>query len=254
MDVLLGHCNLELEVEAADIEAAKDSLTAVMLGMYLSGLSPTLAPFGTTHSLNDYSGINSRDSDHLRARLSAEQRAGFRSDQETVEAWPIQLSMACNTNPAALLVSEDQFKQASSNALKWLDIEASQPALRVVRDVAHSAPMLPSTEQALLHVWCALEALFPKVSAEVSFRIALYLTQLATGFSERFEYFNRVRQAYNLRSRLAHGSTPRVEYTQWLDAWGLLLDAGNAIVERGRLPTEDDLLAELLTPARGAKQ
>jgi hypothetical protein len=35
---------------------------------------------------------------------------------------------------------------------------------------------------------------------------------------------------------------------EWLDAWGLLVDVANSIVEREGLPSEDDLLKEVLAP------
>lgn len=246
MDVLLGHSNLELEIDAPDVGAATESLTAILLGMYLSGVSPTLAPFATTHSVNDYSGINSRDSEVLRSKLPEGQRIGVTTETATVEAWPLQLSLQCMIDASKLEVSEWQFQQAATKASTWLDLESTHGALRIVRDAAHSAPTLAPPEQAFLHVWCALEALFPKVSTEVSFRIALYLAQLSAQAGQRQEYFERVRRAYNLRSRVAHGADFRLQQTDWLDSWGLLIDAGNAIVRRGRLPSDDELLAELL--------
>jgi hypothetical protein len=246
MDVLLAHCNLELEIDAPNFEAAIDALTAILLGMYLTGVSPTLAPFATTHSVNDYSGINSRDSELLRPKLPQEQRVGLMTGSATVEAWPLQMSLQCMVDATSLAVSEWQFHQAATKASSWLDVESTHRMLRVVRDAAQAAPTLVPAEQALLHVWCALEALFPKVSAEVSFRIALYLAQLSSPSGQRLEYFERVRKAYNLRSRVAHGAEARLGQAEWRDTWGLLIDACNAIVRRGRLPSEDDLLSELL--------
>ncbi len=249
MDVLLGQCNFELQVDAVDREQALESLSAILLGLYMHGVSPTLAPFVTTHSINEYSGINSRDSEGLRANLPLELQEGLTSETATIEAWPVNLSLQCLIDPSGLLVSESLFQQAATKAIKWLECESLQPALRVVRDAAQSAPMLVSSDQALLHVWCALEALFPKVSTEVTFRVALYLAQLSSPLGGRQDYFHRVRQAYNLRSRVAHGSERHIKTAAWLDTWGLLMDAGNAIVHRGRIPNEDELLQELLATA-----
>lgn len=248
MDVLLGQCNLELQVDAVDRETAVESLSAILLGLYMHGVSPTLAPFVTTHSINEYSGINSRDSDLLRADLPAELKEGLTSETAKVEAWPVNLSLQCLVDPSGFIVSESLFQKAATKAIKWLECESLQPALRVIRDAAQAAPMLVSSDQAVLHVWCALEALFPKVNTEVTFRVALYLAQLSSALGGRQDYFHRVRKAYNLRSRIAHGSERHVKTADWLDTWGLLMDAGNAIVHRGRIPSEDELLQELLAP------
>lgn len=90
-----------------------------------------------------------------------------------------------------------------------------------------------------------MEALFPKVSTEVSFRLALYLAQLQQ-IELPSEVFQRTRAAYNLRSRIAH-SGPKITDTQWREAWDLLISAASAILQRGRLPSEDELLNEILT-------
>jgi hypothetical protein len=94
MDVLLGHCHLELQVDAVDREQAIESLSAILLGLYMHGVSPTLAPFVTTHSINEYSGINSRDSEGLRAKLPPELQEGLTSTTATIEAWPVNPSLA----------------------------------------------------------------------------------------------------------------------------------------------------------------
>ena len=65
IDVLLQHCNLELAIRDVDRDTAVNDLSALTLGLFLVGVSPTVAPFEVTHSLNDYSGVNSRDSDML---------------------------------------------------------------------------------------------------------------------------------------------------------------------------------------------
>jgi hypothetical protein len=205
MDVLLGRCNFELQVDAVDRDQALESLSAILLGLYMHGVSPTLAPFVAAHSINEYSVINSRDSEGLRAKLPAELQEGLTSETATVEVWPVNLSLQCLIDPNGFSVSESLFQQAAIKATRWLECEALQPGLRIVRDAAQSAPMLVSSDQALLHVWSALEALFPKVTTEVSFRLALNLAQLSSSLADRQACFHRVRTAYNLRSRVAHG-------------------------------------------------
>jgi len=221
-------------------------LGALLLGLYTVGISPTIAPFVTTYSINDYSGINSRDSELLRAKLPPDMQEGLTSESGTVEAWPVHLSLHCHVIPDALSVREGQFQQAADKARRWLEVEHVTPALRVARDAAQAAPLLPSTDQSLLHVWCAIEALFPTVGTEVSFRIALYLAQLIAHSGDRRRVFQSARRAYNLRSRVAHGSRQNITHEEWLESWHLLLAASDAVIERGALPCEEELLDGLL--------
>ena len=251
MDVLLSRCNLEIRVEAEDLGQAVERLNSLFLGAYLVGASPSLAPFATSHSVNDYSGINSRDSESLRKDLLPDLQAGPSSNDITVEAWPVQLSLQCKVLPTTLGITVGQFKLAAGKAIRWMALEAKQPALKVVRDAALAAPLLPSLDQSLLHIWCALEALFPKVTTEVSFRLALYLAQLIGPAEAREVVFQRVRKEYNIRSKVAHGSHRGITQEDWERAWQLLLDAGNAIADRDGLPAEDDLLRELFSSEGG---
>jgi hypothetical protein len=69
MDVFLSHVNCELEIQAAKIEAATTNAEIFKAMLYLNGTTPFVMSFVTSHSLNAYSGINSRDSEHLVDRL-----------------------------------------------------------------------------------------------------------------------------------------------------------------------------------------
>jgi hypothetical protein len=245
MDVMLSRSNVEVRIESESIDQAIDLLHTLLLGFYMTGVSPSLAPFSTTHSVNEYSGINSRDSEFLRDQLPEDLRSGLTSDRATLEAWPVQLSFSCHALSDKLDVSTEVFRTAADAARRWSILEGKSAALRVVRDAAQSAPLLSLRDQSLLHIWCALEALFPRVSTEVSFRIGLYLAQLV-GTDHRSKYFAMVRKAYDLRSRIAHGSKGGASSDEWRQAWVLLMDAARSVLRRGALPSEDDLLAELL--------
>lgn len=247
MDVLLSRCNLELRVEAEDLDRALGQFNALLLGFYLTGASPSLAPFAASHSVNSYSGINSRDSDILRKDLPPQLQEGPSSNDVTVEVWPVQLSLHCKVLPGALDISPTQFQEAAEKAGRWIELEAKQLILRIVREAVQTAPIIPSIDQSLLHIWSALEALFPRVNIEVSFRLALYLAQLISTPDKRKESFERVRKGYGVRSKVAHGSLQGVSDDEWIAAWGLLCDVANAIVVRGRLPSEEELLQELFS-------
>src|SRR5205085_6736031 len=119
--------------------------------------------------------------------------------------------------------------------------------LQPLEDAATAAPTIGATDQSLLHVWCGLEALFPRVQTEVSFRVALYLAQLCSGGPARRTYFDRVRKAYQLRSDIAHGTKRGVGQERWRESWDILTDALKSIVSRGGASDEDALLADLLS-------
>lgn len=94
-------------------------------------------------------------------------------------------------------------------------------------------------------MWTAIESLFPTVSAEVSFRLGLYLTVLCAGPKARRDFYKKVKVAYGVRSKIAHGALDDVSVEQWFDAWVLLCSCAQAVVSRGVLPSEGELLDEL---------
>src|SRR5215216_1929430 len=113
IDVFLSHCNLELCLNGqSSIEQANATFEAFRLGLYASGISPFIAPFITTHSINDYSGINSRDSDLLRDSLPPGMKEGVRSGEAILEAWPFELSLKCIVLENGLKISEKTLIEA----------------------------------------------------------------------------------------------------------------------------------------------
>lgn len=248
MDVLLSRCNLELSLQNhANVEEAIESFHTFRLAMYVAGSSPFLSPFVTTHSINEYSGINSRDSEILRKRLDPAMLEGLRSDTDTLEAWPVELSLQCILVEEGLDLSADRFAEAALKADRWRRLLPKMPLLKVVSDAANAAPKLLSPDQSLLHVWSALEALFPTVNTELSFRIALYLAQLIGSKTDRIAWFDKARASYGLRSKVTHGSKQNISSQEWRDTWLLLMEAVNAIILRGKLPSEQDLISEMLS-------
>ncbi len=246
MDVMLKRCNLEIWIKGVSYEAAVNKLSALLLCLYIEGVSPTFSPFVSTHSINDYSGINERENEYATKEARAKLRQGVTLETGVVECWPVSLSFYCHSIHGAFSVSHEQFLNAAQKASKWLELEVKKPALRVVREAAQAAPLLISRDQSLLHIWCALESLFPQVNSEVNFRLGLYLAQLGMHTQDRTLLFKRTKAAYNVRSKVAHGSIQNIKQDQWRESWDLLLLAANAILVRGGLPDEDVLLTELL--------
>jgi Apea-like HEPN len=245
MDVFLNNCNAEIGIESDTQEEAGKQLQALQLALYSEGISPFIVPFVSTYSVNDYSGINSRDSEMLRGKLPEGLQKGLTSEAGRVEAWPVELSFQCMVIQDCLDVTPDAFVKATEKANKWLKISTTQPAARAFGQAVQSAPQVTPHSQSVLHLWCAIESLFPSVTTELSFRVALYMAQLAVVGQKRRAYFERVKKGYNVRSRIAHGSKQDVTSEEWRDTWQFVLDALNAILKKGALPNEDDLLTGL---------
>ncbi len=180
--------------------------------------------------------------------MHPDMETGLTSDAGTVEAWPLELSFQCTVKPDGLQVLEATFSAAVDKADGWGRLLIRFPQLRALIDAAISAPMLGNLSQSLLHIWSGMEALFPSVSTEVSFRLALYIAQLtANGGAQRLACYDAVRAAYGTRSKIAHGSKGSVSEQEWNQAWGILMDCLNALHRRECLPSEQELLAEVLS-------
>lgn len=248
MDVFLSRCNMELCISGqTSLEEASVTFRSFRLALYAMGVSPFISPFVTTYSINDYSGINSRDSESLRENLPPGMEEGLTSETGTLEAWPLELSFQCMIISDALELSKKTITEAAEKARAWLALSASSGSLRSIEETANAAPKILPADQSVLHVWSAIEALFPSIRSELTFRIALYLAQLAESGSARLEVYERVRSSYKLRSNITHGSQRKVSAEQWQQTWKLLTDAYNAVIRRGHLPTEEELVAELLS-------
>lgn len=254
MDVFLANCNLEVGVSADTVEEATTKARRLRAMLYLAGMTPFPLPFVATHSVNEYAGINSRDSESLRANLPEGLREGITSAPTPIEVWPVERVLEVQWAGVRGLPNE-VFERAVQAAATWKELCERQRTLSAIEDALSTAPLITNRGQALLHVWTGLEALFPKVNTEVTFRLALYLAQLCRPELDRRRFFRDVKEAYGVRSRVAHGSSRAVTDQEWESAWGLLRQACRAILDRGGLPTENQLEEELLaeagpTPAR----
>jgi len=136
--------------------------------------------------------------------------------------------------------------RGSAKAVVWEKMLNRFPQLHAVVDAATAAPTLGNRGQSLLHIWSGLEALFPSVNSEVSFRLALYISQLAATAADRLTLYQSVRSAYGIRSKVAHGANSHVSKEEWDKTWSILKDCLNASARREGLPSEQELLFELL--------
>jgi hypothetical protein len=250
-DVFTGGCNMEIAVTAEDRQAAGRKFDALRFVLGMAGANPILAPFISTHSMNDFSAIKQASQDpqdprHARARALA-------SKDEEVEVWWHQPALSMNSlkSPRIQALGSDELKAAAEAAHAWLEISSSDPLAATIEDTARAAPTVENIGQSILLIWTGIESLFPTVHSELSFRLAMYLAQMQAPLgTDRLAYYERAKNAYNVRSKVAHGSPPAKTFEDvraaWDDAWGLLMDVGSAVISRGGLPTEAKLMAELL--------
>jgi hypothetical protein len=248
LEVLMHSCNLEIEIkDAKDISEAHIHASKLQAMLYLNGAPPFIMPFALTRPMRDYSGLNFRDSDALRSKLPEQLKSGFCSADGQIEGWLHEPSLKLIAIPTDSQVTGSQFMQAVEDFASWSQLEAQKPNLRVARLAMQTAPMIPDLGSSLLHIWQGIEALFPKVSSEVSFRLSLYVAQLCIPVqATRLETYQRARRGYTLRSDAAHGRGDKVDLKGWPDAWFLLRLCLSACLRRKTLHSEELLTEELL--------
>jgi hypothetical protein len=241
--VLLDGCNLEIAVEAEDIQEARQKLQRLKVMLYIHHVSPFIMPFATSYSVNEYAGINGREGN--RKSPYDELNSGPKAPDDCIDLWPFEQTLGVISREQRH-IHEDTFTGAVDDMDIWSKIIESTPSLKTVQDTLVMAPFILDVPQSILHIWTAIESLFPKVTTEVTFRVSLNLAQLSQSGPARSAYLNEVKKAYSVRSNIAHGTNRKLKEKDWDTAWNILLDACRAILQRQRLPTEDQLLAELL--------
>lgn len=248
MDIFLSRCNLEIEIcDAESFVEAQEKIRILQSMLYLQALSPFVVPFGLTRGLRDYSGINFRDSENLVKKLPLELQSGFRSRDGKIEGWLHEPTLYCISISDSIFLTDTAFVSAVEAAEKWRRLEVSHQQLSVARRALQGCPMIPELSSALLHVWQGIEALFPEISSEVTFRLALLIGQLGAPLhADKRLTYKQVKKSYGHRSRAAHGNELREPYENWRGAWQMLILCLSACLSRGGLPTEEDLTLELL--------
>ncbi|MEI4509199.1 hypothetical protein WBQ88_15725 [Sphingopyxis sp. CCNWLW253] len=248
LDVFLNACNLEIEIkDASDFTDAQDRVRVLQVMLYLKWVSPFVMPVGMTHTLRDYSGINYRDSVTMRAKLPPGLQSGFVSADGKIEGWLHEPTFQSITVGAERTVTAQAFTDAVDAAERWTALEAAHQPLKAARLALQTAPAIPDLSSSLLHIWQGIEALFPSVSTEVSFRLGLLVSQLCAPVrSDRLKTYEEAKRSYGRRSRAAHGNGGKLNDRDWVDAWDLLILCLSACLARSALPSEDMLTRELL--------
>jgi hypothetical protein len=247
MEVFLGDCHLELELDwDGSFESAQEEMEIIRALLYLDRLAPFVIPFVATHSINDYSGINSRDSELLRPKMPEEMRAGFTSNDGKVEAWYMDSTLKLIRASGTDRLSAKHCADMGARLNHWRQIEQQHSLVNIARRILNSAPMLHDMAASILQIWQGIESLFPTVTSEVSFRIALLVAQLCRPIQPQATTYKQVRAAYSVRSKITHGSALAITSGDWSAAWLLLCMCLKAVFERKQLPSEKELMSELL--------
>ncbi len=249
MQIFLPKVNLEISVDAGDYEEAKTLFETFQAMLYLQGVQPTVAPFATSHSLNEYAGINSRGSSILRDQLPDGMRSGITPKGSRVEAWPNDLTFSILQGESASYsknVDANMFIQAAEAAITWQEIEVQHAKSSMLRSALSKAPLMPDRASSILHIWQALESVFGK-GPELSFRMSLSLAELCGPIASRPEIYKLAKRSYQDRSGITHGKLVAVDVLHWMRAWNLLREAVRAILHRKAIPSEDELFLELLS-------
>ncbi|QUC62980.1 hypothetical protein IOD14_42995 [Streptomyces sp. A2-16] len=252
-DTRLKGCNLELAITGESIEDAQEKIAPFHVMMYAREFHPFSVQFISSHSINEYAGICSRKSSYGIDLLPEGLREGITSDTASVEIWGAPYSSGSSTRREALnrSVTPNLFAQVAEDVEKWIGLRDRYPVCLFLERVLTSSPVVPDVGQSLLHVWTGLESIFPKVQSEVSFRLALYLAQLQSPLGDRQDFFQRAKRSYGDRSKVAHGGVIKTKggVDPWMEAWSILTHTVRAILERRSIPTEEDLIQELLAAA-----
>lgn len=248
MHVFLQSVNLEIETKASDFGEASDTIDCFRAMLHLRGTRPTVAPFATNISLNQYAGINQRSSGN-RDQMHPGLRQGITHDDCRIHSWANELAFSCFAPPAEK-GSWELYKKtvvtAASDLSEWQTLERHWKHLRPARRALVKAPLMPDIESSILQIWQGIESLFPTVSSEVTFRTSLLLAELISPLGGRRETYDMAKKSYSDRSRIVHGSQKSLSMVDWYRAWSLLRDALSGVLARKSLPKEDELTMELL--------
>lgn len=249
MQIFLPKVNLEVSVDASNHAEATQRLDTLRAMLYIQGLRPTIAPFATSHSLNDYAGINSRSSGYPVDKLPVGMRVGITTKDSKIEGWPTELTFSILRGESQGFLNTLEagaFVEAASAAATWQEIESQHTKAATLRAALAKAPLMLDYASSILHIWQALECVFGK-GPELSFRMSLSLAQLCEPLASREETYLEGKRSYKDRREITHGKANLVEDEQWMRAWTLLVLTVRSILHRKAVPSEDDLFSELLS-------
>lgn len=138
---------------------------------------------------------------------------------------------------------------ADTDSLGWVrdrwqmtnNIMTASPEFALAVEALDKGQFIQNTALTLVSLWAALEALFSPNTAELRFRIsALIASFLEPPGDARQKRQKEIAKLYDKRSAAAHGK-PKHSEQHLLDTFNLLREVVIKIIERGGVPTTDEL-------------
>jgi hypothetical protein len=138
---------------------------------------------------------------------------------------------------------------ANADSLSWVrdrwqvtnNIMTASPEFTLAVDALDKGQFIQNTALTLVSLWGALEALFSPNTAELRFRVsALIAAFLAPPGVARQKRQKEIAKLYDKRSAAAHGK-PKHSEQHLLDTFNLVREVLIKIIERGSVPTADEL-------------
>lgn len=230
----------------ASREEAEEKFSILRLMLYANHISPFLVRFVSTHSLNEWCGINARDAGRDPPDMQEALPFGITSKDATIVMRLGDAAYQATVLPSKTTITEKAFYDSVALTKIWHSLESQNNNLRTVRLAATDAPLVHERSASILLIWEGIEALFPDLNAELRFRLSLLLAQLSSPVADRGQEYKRIKESYNQRSKITHGRIGAATTTAWGDAWIILMMAVLSIVRRRKMPSQQELLEELL--------
>ncbi len=125
----------------------------------------------------------------------------------------------------------------------------SSTEFRLAVDALLMAPFVQNSALTLISLWGALEAIFSPSTSELKFRVSSLIAAYTTAPGpKRVQEQRRIAALYDKRSAAAHGK-PKHDRTHLFETIVLLRLVLILIIDKGSLPTKDELEEQLFAPS-----
>ncbi|MEA4873398.1 MAG: HEPN domain-containing protein [Synergistaceae bacterium] len=243
MEIFFHNVGAELLVEDCEsVDDARQMIEVLRLAMLVAGSSCFFMPYITNTRMDLYCEINYRSSENLRRYLSQESQEMPVPPEGSIEFSAYETYYHNFIFHGEHLIDKKFFEKSVAIAEKWSALEVNTQNLIMARKATSIAPIINDSSMCIMQIWQGIESFFTQ-NSELTFRLSL-LIALLIGENRR-EVFENVKSQYKIRSKVAHGDKIVVNNNELVEAWNLLISIIKAVVVRGKLPTEDELMSEI---------
>lgn len=243
MEIFFHRVYSEIYITEAENEVeAKNNVEILRAGLVINGAMNFPMPYISNTSMEKYCSINERSSEILRDKLPDYIKAFEVPDPGTISISDYENHYSYMMFSGINAIDSNFFDTSVDIAKVWQELEGGNHRIKLARKAISIAPTIKDSGMCLLQIWQGIESLFNH-QQELSFRVSLLLSLLLG--DERKQTYDASRASYTIRSKVAHGSLADVSDEQLESAWCLLFKGMHAIVRKGRLPKEDELMSEL---------